>query len=292
MVLSFLPLCPYFFNAMDSHSSTLEQMLLVGTAYVMTLLAVITTAADGYLERQNEREQRFPDREKAEAYIQELRDALPQRIKGVLRMTPSQFDLLLQNLETHNDYPLLAMPSASPAVQLAIFLFFTKGGVRYQTIGELFGCGLALINRSVHRVLQTLCSLYEKTVHLPDNTVPSVIQDNPKFYPFFKGCIGAINGTLIPISVRGMTRDELVPWRSRKGFISQNVLAAVDFDMNIRYVLAGWEGSTHDGQVLTSAREKGFEAPPRCYYLADAGYTANGDLLLTPYQKTRYHLRE
>jgi len=32
--------------------------------------------------------------------------------------------------------------------------------------------------------------------------------------------------------------------------------------------------------------------PPGCYYLADAGYSANSDLLLTPYQKTRYHLRE
>ena len=206
-------------------------------------------------------------------------------------MTPSQFNLLLENLETDDDYPLLAMPSASTAVQLAIFLFFAQG-VRYRTIGELFGCGSALISRSVHRVLQTLCSLHQKNVHLPDNEVPPTIRDNPKFYPFFEGCIGAIDGILIPISIKGVTKYELAPWRCRKGFISQNVLAAVDFDMNFRYVFSGWEGSAHDDQVLTSAREKGFQAPAGCYYLADAGYTANGDLLLTPYQKTRYHLQE
>ena len=68
---------------MDSHSSALEQMLLVGTAYFMTLLGIVTTAASGYLERRNGREQRFPGRGKAEVYIQELRDAPPQRMKGV-----------------------------------------------------------------------------------------------------------------------------------------------------------------------------------------------------------------
>jgi hypothetical protein len=129
-------------------------------------------------------------------------------------------------------------------------------------------------------------------VNLPGSEVPAAIRDNPKFYPFFENCVGAIDGSLIPIYAQGVSRDELAPWRSRKGTISQNILAAVDFSMNFRYILSGWEGSTHDGRVLTAAREQGFEAPPGCYYLADAGYTANSDLLLTPYQKTRYHLRE
>lgn len=270
------------------------QILPVVATHFITLTGIITATAVENLERRNNREQLFPEERKAraEAYLTELRNAPAQRMKEVLRLTPFQFTLLLEILENDADYPLRALPSASPAVQLAIFLYFVGGGARYRTIGEIFTCGPTLISRSVHRVLKTLCSLYEKTVDLPDNEVPPSIRDNPKFYPFFNGCVGAIDGTLIPISIRGLTKDELAPWRSRKGMICQNVLAAVDFDMNFRYVLSGWEGSAHDGQVLTSAREKGFKAPPGCYYLADAGYTANGDLLLVPYQKTRYHLRE
>ena len=207
-------------------------------------------------------------------------------------MLPSQFNLLLKNLEKDDDFPLRKLTAASTAQQLAIFLYFVVGGARYRTIGELFGCGVALVSRSIHRVLQTLCSLYIKSVNLPDAEVPAAIRNNPKFFPFFEGCVGAIDGSLIPIYASGLTADELAPWRSRKGTISQNVLAAVDFNMNFRYILSGWEGSTHDGRVLTAARQLGFNAPPGCYYLADAGYSANDDLLLTPYQKTRYHLRE
>ena len=61
--------------------------------------------------------------------------------------------------------------------------------------------------------------------------------------------------------------------------------------MNFVYILAGWEGSAHDGRVLADAKSKGFAAPPGKYYLADAGYS-NSALTLVPYQKTRYHLRE
>ena len=42
----------------------------------------------------------------------------------------------------------------------------------------------------------------------------------------------------------------------RKHTTTQNVLAAVDFDMRFTYVLAGWEGSTHDARILADALER------------------------------------
>ena len=39
----------------------------------------------------------------------------------------------------------------------------------------------------------------------------------------------------------------------RKHYTSQNVLAAVDFDLKFTYVLAGWEGSVHDANILTDS---------------------------------------
>jgi hypothetical protein len=39
-------------------------------------------------------------------------------------------------------------------------------------------------------------------------------------------------------------------FRGRKPFPTQNVMAAVDFDLRFTYVLAGWEGTAHDANVL------------------------------------------
>jgi hypothetical protein len=45
---------------------------------------------------------------------------------------------------------------------------------------------------------------------------------------------------------------------------TQNVLAAVDFDLRFTYVLAGWEGSAYDALILLDALERsdGLIMPP------------------------------
>ena len=45
---------------------------------------------------------------------------------------------------------------------------------------------------------------------------------------------------------------------------TQNVLAAVSFDLKFVYVLAGWEGSAHDATILADAlqRTDGLRVPP------------------------------
>jgi hypothetical protein len=42
----------------------------------------------------------------------------------------------------------------------------------------------------------------------------------------------------------------------RKHTTTQNVLAAVNFDLQFTYVLAGWEGSAHDALILRDALER------------------------------------
>ncbi|XP_021811999.1 uncharacterized protein LOC110755134 [Prunus avium] len=84
----------------------------------------------------------------------------------------------------------------------------------------------------------------------PGPAVPSKIRESTRFYPYFKDCIGAIDGTHIPAMVRG--RD-VSSYRNRHGNISQNVLAACNFDLEIMYVLSGWEGSAHDSKLLSDA---------------------------------------
>ena len=59
-------------------------------------------------------------------------------------------------------------------------------------------------------------------------------------------------------------------YRNRKGTLSQNILAACNFDMKFVYILAGWEGSAHDMRVLSDAQaSKGFITPPGKYWLGE-----------------------
>ena len=53
-------------------------------------------------------------------------------------------------------------------------------------------------------------------------------------------------------------------FRGRKNSTTQNVLAAVDFNLRFTYVLAGWEGSAHDALILADALERpsGLRVPP------------------------------
>ena len=67
----------------------------------------------------------------------------------------------------------------------------------------------------------------------------------------------------------------------------------MDFDGKFRFVLAGWEGSAHDSRIIRNAISRGFKAPaPGAFYLGDGGYSSMDGLLIVPYPKTRYHLRE
>ncbi|KAH9094495.1 hypothetical protein LEN26_018303, partial [Aphanomyces euteiches] len=101
------------------------------------------------------------------------------------------------------------------------------------------------------------------------------IRRSKKWFPFFAN---------FSSSMRARFRD-------RSGGISQNVFAACSFDMRFTFILAGREGSAHDGRVLEDAYEYSFERQSDRYYLGDAGY-ALSPFVLTPYRGVRYHLKE
>jgi hypothetical protein len=52
-------------------------------------------------------------------------------------------------------------------------------------------------------------------------------------------------------------------FHGRKSYPTQNVMAAVDFNLRFAFVLAGWEGTAHDALVLRDAleRENGLHVP-------------------------------
>lgn len=131
-------------------------------------------------------------------------------------------------------------------------------------------------------------ALFPELVQLPKPLTPIEITRNSKFFLYVENSIGAIDRTHILAQVPS---NRVGPFRSRKGQISQNVLAACTFDLFFCYILPGWEGSAHDGRVLQHALSLDFIIPDEKYYLTDAGYASRTGFVV-PYRGVRYHLRE
>jgi hypothetical protein len=174
--------------------------------------------------------------------------------------------------------------------KLVIFLWTVSYGISNRAAQEVFGRAAGTINKCFYEAHQALLILHKEVVKLPTEStkLASRIADDPKYSPYFADCLGALDGTHIPIYIPLIQPR----YRNRKGEISQNVLAACNFDLQFTYVLAGWEGSAHDGLVVRDAQYRhGFVTPKGKYWLRDAGYP-NTETILTPYRSVRYHLKE
>ena len=65
-----------------------------------------------------------------------------------------------------------------------------------------------------HSVLDALCKLVPMHIKINEGLAPE-IGLNPKFFPYFKDAIGALDGSHIPIYVPAKTAGR---YRNRKGF--------------------------------------------------------------------------
>ncbi|XLR43491.1 hypothetical protein S83_028151 [Arachis hypogaea] len=175
--------------------------------------------------------------------------------------------------------------------QVAKFLYIIGHNMKTRTMSFFFHRSGETISRHFHNVLHAILSLEGDFFKQPSGEeVPYEILNNSRFYPFFKDCIGAINGTHSRVKV---PRVDAPRFRGRKDHPTQNVLAACGFDMKFTYVLSGWEGTASDSRILKDAlnREYPLRIPEGKFYLGDAGFMLKPGIL-TPYRGVRYHLKE
>ncbi|KAJ1689982.1 hypothetical protein LUZ63_014137 [Rhynchospora breviuscula] len=174
---------------------------------------------------------------------------------------------------------------------VGMFLQLVGQGATIRKLTEDFQHSEETVQRCIKNVLQCVLLMKSDYIKLPGVDAPIHPKlKQPQFLPF-KDALGAIDGTHINAFP---DYDETFKerWRDRKGNMSQNVMAVVDFDGNFLYVVAGWEGSAHDNLVLRKAIERGgFRVPPSRYYLVDGGY-ANTPQFLSPYRGKTYHLAQ
>ncbi|KAK2649830.1 hypothetical protein Ddye_017319 [Dipteronia dyeriana] len=98
-------------------------------------------------------------------------------------------------------------------------------------------------------------------------SLTSKLRESTRYYPYFKGCIRGVDGTHISAMITGC---KVSSYRNRHRIISQNVLAACNFDLEFMYVLSGWDGK---------------------YFLVDCGFP-NRRQFVAPFRGVRYHLQE
>ncbi|XP_042005234.1 uncharacterized protein LOC121753976 isoform X2 [Salvia splendens] len=171
--------------------------------------------------------------------------------------------------------------------QVAIFLGVLAHHNKNRAQQHLFWRSGATVSFYVNKVLGAVLSLH---VDLLTPPVPVGDDFTDHRWKWFKGCLGALDGTHINVLVRSADKPR---YRTRKGQIATNTLAVCNRNMQFVYFLPGWEGSAGDSRVLRDAvaKQNGFKVPEGCYYLCDNAY-ANSNGFLTPYKGVRYHLKE
>ncbi|XP_016182102.1 putative nuclease HARBI1 isoform X1 [Arachis ipaensis] len=219
--------------------------------------------------------------------MQQLRET--HRCRDILRMGPDAFLQLCEKLRATRQ--VRDTKHVTVEEQVARFLYIIAHNVKTRTVSFFYHRSGETVSRHFHAVLRAIILLEDEFLRQPSASIVSpAILHNHRFYPYFKDCIGAIDGTHFRVKVPIADQPK---FRGRKDWPTQNVLAACDFDMKFTYVLTGWKGIVSDSKVLKNAlsRDDNLKLPRGKFYLGDAGFMLKHGLI-TPYRSVRYHLKE
>ncbi|XP_062188875.1 protein ALP1-like [Phragmites australis] len=174
----------------------------------------------------------------------------PRSCYKMFRITRAVFDSLHDTLVSN--YGLKSTSSMTSIDSLAMFLWTCGAPQSFSQIDNRFERSNETISRKLAYVLNCVNNLAVDIIKPRDPhfvAVHSRLQD-PRFSPHFNDCIGAIDGTHIPVVVPSA---ETVAHVGRYRYTTQNVLAVCDFDMRFTFVVSGWPGSVHDTRVFNEA---------------------------------------
>jgi hypothetical protein len=186
----------------------------------------------------------------------------PRYFYKMFRMSTEVFmalhDLLVSS------YGLKSSRNVTSMESLAMFLWIVGGPQSFSQAENRFVRSTWTVHMKFKEVLKCLLKLAKHNIAPKDPTFSNEHEKlkEPRFWPHFKGAIGAIDGSHIPVIV---SVDEVINYTCRHGYTSQNVLAICDFDMRFTFVVAGWAGSAHDTRILNHALANfpSFPVPPK-----------------------------
>ncbi|XP_057249069.1 protein ALP1-like [Beta vulgaris subsp. vulgaris] len=272
----------------DQQVSTIKKRTRDDNDDEMELIAVVSgfimVAVGACHNRFKHKDMPWIEHERAMKRAYWLDSLMNDRIcKEQLRMDRSCFDKLCHVLVAKGG--LVTTRNVTVLEIVAFFLHTLAHDLKNRTIGDVFTRSGETVSRQFHTVLKVVMKIGKLYIKQVDS---SVTYDGDNKWKWFEGALGALDGTLIKITVRVEDRPR---YRDRKGDITTNVLATCDPSLRFNYVLPGWEGSTSDPRILGDAlqRPNGLKVPKNKYLLVDLGYS-NAQGFLAPYKGSCYHL--
>jgi hypothetical protein len=182
---------------------------------------------------------------------------------AMFRMYRPCFDRLHETIVQNNG--LTSIRNMSSEECLGMFLWTVGGPQSISQVENRFKRSTEVIHRKFNHVLECLNKMAVDTIKPKDPDFRGVherLRDS-RFSPHFDDCIGAIDGSHIPVVVPA---DEIVNHVGRHGYPTQNIMAVCDFDMRFTSVVAGWPGSAHDTRIFKDTLVKyaaKFPHPPK-----------------------------
>lgn len=174
------------------------------------------------------------------------------------RMLPENFERLHSLLTTW--YGLSSTRNIDSREALGLFLWACGTNQCQRQMNERFMRGLSSCSKIFMVVLNAMTGFANDVIRPRDYNYGEVPHELLEYTPFFDGCIGAMDGTHILVSVDDGVRLDHI---NRYGVTTQNVVAVCDFNMMFTYIGAGTEGSAHDMRVKKKAEEDpAFPIPP------------------------------
>ncbi|XP_017424686.1 uncharacterized protein LOC108333722 [Vigna angularis] len=174
------------------------------------------------------------------------------RCRDIIRMGPEAFINLCERLRSTGLVKDVIRSTVEE--QVAQFLHIIGHNVKNRSVAFFFHRSGSTVSIHFHNVLDAILTLESEFLIQPSgNEVHPYVLNNNRFYPYFKDCLGAIDGTHVRVKV---PRSDAPRFRGRKDWPTQNVFAACDFDMKFTYILAGWEGTASDSRILKNALDR------------------------------------
>jgi len=195
---------------------------------------------------------RAPYRQPFMSGLQWVQNKLQDRDRcyKMFRISPTMFYRLHELLT--ESYGLKSSKKSSSIEALGMFLWMVGAPQSVRQAEDRLERSLGTVHTNFYKVLKCLTKLAKDIIKPEDSDFTAIHPRlmSPRFYPFFKDCIGAIDGTHVPCVVPS---HKVIQHMCRKGMTTQNVLVVCNFDMKFTFVLAGWPGSVHDMRVFTDA---------------------------------------
>ncbi|XP_020242829.1 uncharacterized protein LOC109846257 [Asparagus officinalis] len=224
-----------------------------------------------------------------EAHFRRVLEGYQDSCQSYIRMRPRAFFKLVEVMKANG--LLKDTRHVQVEEQLAMFLSIIGHKTKNRIIRTEFIRSGETVSRYFNKVLSAMNGLRDRYMKQAPKEVPEEIANNSNYFPYFKDCIGLIDGTHVDAV---LPSDLVARFRGRKG-VTQNILAACTPNKLFTYVLAGWEGAANDYRVLQDALSRpqpyGLRVYDGKYYLCDAGYTTMPGFI-SPYRGVRYHLKE